>query len=303
MAKMTDSRENAMTLPDPAALSTRQDVERLLGQCLLRFQAFELLTKSIVAGHRVSGSVAQPEGALIRQIDDTRRKTMGRLVDDMMGSFLVPAGQEGLLDVTEEASGSSFSIHLQIALPPEEFVRIETKHRALVALRNSLVHHFLEEHDLRSESGCDVARQVLAAALDRVTSAYSDLRRLSLEIEVARKAMAETLAAPEVRDWIASGRLPWPATTIVQALLNASTKLAPCDWTSVNAATEWIAAHYPDESPKGYGCRTWRQVIHDSGLFELQIRKADGCRSAWYRPRVPKPAPPWGARIIARSTA
>jgi hypothetical protein len=151
---MTDTRESAMTLPDPAAPSTRQDVEHLFGQCLLRFQAFELLIKSIVEGHRVSGSIAQPEDALTRHIDDTRRKTMGVLVGDMMGSFLVSAGQEGLPDATEEASDSSFAFLLQIALPSEEFARIETEHRALVALRNSLVHHFLEEHDLRSEAGC-----------------------------------------------------------------------------------------------------------------------------------------------------
>lgn len=275
-------------MPDPAAPLTRQNVEQLFGQCLLQFQAFELLMKAMLEGHRVSGSIARPEDALTAHIEETRRKTMGLLVGDMMGSFLVPAGQESVSDEIEVASGSSFAIRLGIALPSIEFARLETEHRALVALRNSLVHHFLAEHDLRSEAGCDVARQSLGAALDRVTRAYSDMHRLAIEIEVAHNAMANMLAAPEVCDWIASGRLPWHAATIVQALLNASTALAPCDWTSVAAAAEWIAANYPDESPKGYGCRTWRQVIHDSGLFELQIRKADGHRHAWYRPRVPK---------------
>lgn len=204
-----------MTMPDPAAPSTRQDVEQLFGQCLLRFQAFELLMKAILQGHRVSGPVAQPEDALTRQIDDTRRKTMGLLVGDMIGSLLVPAGQEGLSNETEKALGSSFSIRTQIALPSEEFARFETEHRALVTLRNSLVHHFLEEHDLRSEAGCNVARKTLAAALDRVGRAYSDLYRLALEIKVAHEALADELAAPEVRDWIASDRLPQPATPIV----------------------------------------------------------------------------------------
>ena len=291
MANMTDASENEMTLSDIAAPATRQDVEHLFGRCLLRFQAFELLMKSMLEGHFVSGSIARPEDALTRQIDDTRRKTMGLLVGDMMGSLLVPAGQEGSPDVIEEASGSSFAIRLQIALPFEVLARIETEHRALVALRNSLVHHFLEEHDLGSEAGRDVARQALAAALDRISHAYSDLHELALEINIARKAMAEKLATPDVRDWIASGQLPWPATIIVQALLNASTTLAPSDWTSVDAAAAWIASHYPNESPEGYGCRTWRQVIHSSGQFELQLRKADGRRHGWYRPRVLKQLP------------
>lgn len=282
-------REKTQPVPDPG--STKSDVEYLFGKCILRFQAFELLMKAIVTQHRVSDSNAPPKDALTRQVDDTQRKTMGLLVGDMVTSFLVPEGKEGLSDETVELSGSSFTSLQQIVLPPDEFARIEAEHRDLVALRNSLVHHFLEEHDLCSEAGCHGACQALVAALDRVTRAYNDLSRLSLENAAARKAMAELLATPEMRDWIVSGQPPWPHTTIVQALHKASTALAVCDWTSVDAAAEWIAAHYPDESPKDYGCRTWRQVIHDSGLFELQRREAEGRRHAWYRPTVQKPVP------------
>lgn len=250
--------------------------------------------KAIVAQHRVSGPTVQPKDALTRHIDDTRRKTMGLLVGDMMTSFLVPEGKEGLSDETVElsGSGSSFTILQQVVLLPDEFARVEAEHRDLVALRNSLVHHFLEEHDLRSEAGCQGARQALVVALDRVTRAYNNLSGFALENAAARKAMAEILATPEMRDWIVSGQPPWPTTTIVQALRSASSALAACNWTSVDAAAEWIAAHYPDESPKDYGCRSWRQVIHDSGLFELQHRKAAGRRHAWYRPNVQRPLQP-----------
>lgn len=292
MLIMMDAGDSAMKPSDPDAQTTRNDVEHLFGQCLLRFQSYELLMKAIVAGHRVSGSTAQSKEVLTRHVDDTRRKTMGLLVGDMMGSFLVPEGGEGLPEETIESSGSSFAMLLQIVLPSGEFARIETEHRALVALRNSLVHHFLEEHDLRSEVGCHSARQALVVALDHVNRAHSDLRGFALELDASRKAMTEILTTSEVREWIASGRPPWPATAIVQALRHASTALESCGWTSVDAAAEWITACYPDESPKGYGCRTWRQVIHDSGLFELQLRKADGRRHAWYRPRLPKPMPP-----------
>ncbi len=286
---MTNAGDREKTQPAPDSGCTKSDVEHLFGKCILRFQAFELLMKAIVAQHRVSGSNAQPRDALTRQVDDTQRKTMGLLVGDMMTSFLVREGQEGLSDETVELSGSSFTILQQIVLPPDEFARIEAEHRDLVALRNSLVHHFLEDYDLRSEAGCHGARQALVVALDRVTRAYNDLSGLTSENAAARKAIAELLATPLMRDWIVSGQPPWPHTTIVQALHNASTALAACDWTSVDAAAEWIAAHYPNESPKDYGCRTWRQVIHDSGLFELQRREANGRRHARYRPTVQKP--------------
>ncbi|MEZ5753058.1 MAG: OST-HTH/LOTUS domain-containing protein [Paracoccaceae bacterium] len=289
---MTNAADSEKTHPVPDARSTRNDVEQLFGQCTLRFQAFELLMKAIVAQHRLSGSTAQPKDALTQQIDDTRRKTMGFLVGEMMTSFLVPEGKEGLSDETVELSGSSFTFLQQIVLSADEFARIEAEHRDLVALRNSLVHHFLEEHDLRSDAGCQGARQALLVTLDRVTRAHSDLSGFALDFVAARKAMADKLATPEVRDLIVSGRPPWPTTTIVQALRSASTALAACDWTSVDAAAEWIASHYPDEHPKDYGCRSWRQVIHNSGLFELQNRKEARRRHAWYRPNVQQPLQP-----------
>ncbi len=175
-----------MTLPDPVTPPTKHEVEHLFGQCLLRFQAFEFLMKSIVARHRVSGSkTTKPEDALTRRASETRRKTMGFLVNDMMGSVLVPAGQEGLPDTTEAASVSSFAFVSQISFPPEEFAKIEAEHRGLLMLRNSLVHNFLVEHDLRSEAGCLVAGKTLTAAIDRVI-ANSGLGQLPFVLRAIR---------------------------------------------------------------------------------------------------------------------
>lgn len=280
-----------MTLPGGAAPSTTHEVEHLFGRCLLKFQAFELLMKSIVERHRLSGSIAVLEDARTRRINETRRKTMGALVGDMIGSVLVPAGKVGLPDAPEETLGSSFTFRLQLSLPPEDYARIEAEHRALITLRNSLVHNFLDEHDLCSDAGCLRAMQALTAALDRVNRAYSDLRELATEMEQAGKSMTEILASRDVRNWISEGRIPWHATTIARALLNAHTELASGNWASVETASEWITTHHPDERPEGYGCRSWRQVIHDSRLFELQVRKVNGRHRAWYRPRKPKPEP------------
>ena len=275
----------------PDAQPTPKDVEHLFGKGLLRFQAFEHLMKSVLHGHHVSGSVTQPEDALTQHSDGTRPKTMGVLVGEMMASLLVPEGHQGVQDRIDEPTGSGFSMLLQVALPSAEFTRIEAEHRALVALRNSLVHHFLEEHDLSTDTGRASACQTLLAAIDRVSQAHNELRGIALDIEAARKACAETLSTPEIRDWIATGRPPWHATTIVQALRCALAELAEAGWTSVDAAGKWIATHYPEETPDGYGCRTWQQVIHETKLFELQVRKKGGRRQSWYRARVPNPQP------------
>jgi hypothetical protein len=43
----------------------------------------------------------------------------------------------------------------------EEHLRIKNWLAALVGMRNSLIHHFLQRHDLQSESGCEAALVVL----------------------------------------------------------------------------------------------------------------------------------------------
>jgi len=154
MPNMGNAGGHAMTPHGATAPPTKQEVELLFGRCLLQFQAFELLMKRIVESHRVSGSLSMPEGVPTRRINKTRRKTMGVLVGDMLGPVIVPAGREGLPGATEEASWLSFAFFLQIALPSEDYARIEAEHRALLKLRNSLIHHFLDEHNLRSEAGC-----------------------------------------------------------------------------------------------------------------------------------------------------
>ncbi len=79
--------------PDTAPPLERHEIERLLGQCLLRLQAFELRLKAIVATHRLSGPADLLEQLPAQRIDETRRKAMGGLVGDLMGNVLVPEGQ------------------------------------------------------------------------------------------------------------------------------------------------------------------------------------------------------------------
>ena len=79
------------------------------------------------------------------------------------------------------------------------------------------------------------------------------------------------------------GSVDWPAAGIVQALLEASTALAIEGWTPVASAERWIAETYPDQRPAKYGCSSWRQVVHQSHVFELRYRETDGRRAAWYR--------------------
>ncbi|MDZ4312083.1 MAG: OST-HTH/LOTUS domain-containing protein [Cypionkella sp.] len=272
--------------PEGTALSAqRGDVERLYGHCVLLLQAFELNLKAVVATHRFSGAIGTFEVGLARRFNETRRKTMGSLVGEMLGSVLAPSGQEGLPDTEDNTPGTSVAFSRQIVLPTEAFSRIEGEHRDLVALRNSLVHNFLEEHDLRSVKGCLMAQQALASVIYRVKRADDQLAEWTTDWARVGEILTEKLNSPKIRDWIITGRIPWPSTIIVQALLDAATELAPGGWASVKTAAALVARRHPDERPENYGCRTWRQVIHKSGLFNLRSVKIDGRGHARYRAR------------------
>ncbi len=78
---------------------------------------------------------------------------------------------------------------------------------------------------------------------------------------------------------------------IVRALREAARELGRDGWTRVANAGYGIASRYPVQTPAHYRCRSWRQVLHESGLFDLRRRKIDGPRSAWYRERMDVSAP------------
>jgi len=267
-----------MTLDDDRLALARHSAEHLFAQCVLGLQAYELLMKSILARHRFSGPVAGIEDSLRDRTAKIQRMTMGSLVSDTFGSFLAPMDQERPLEEPRDASTVAFGF--QLALPPEEFARIEVEHRHLVLLRNDLVHHFLERYDLRTLDGCLVARQDLTAALDRVKLARGELNGWASSMENSLRAMASLLSSPEVQEQIF-----FPRAALERGLHEAAMELAIDDWTQVDAATLWLATRYPEEKPMNYGCKSMRQVIHESGQFELKFRKVNGRRQAWYRAR------------------
>lgn len=273
-----------MTPTDPALLAAQYAVEHLYGRCLLRLQAHELLMKSVLAGHSLSAPIARIEAAQAARVTETDRKTLGQLVGEMFGTFLVPGGTDGPLDPVGDAP--SVAIRHGIAFPPEDYARIEAEHRALVLLRNTLAHQFLAQHDLRTLDGCLAATEALTGALDRVAKAFEELQEWARDMERMRELLAAHLARPDIRSALAGGRIPWTFTTIAQALHEAAMEIAQGDWALVDSARSRIAARHPDERPEVYGCRSWRQVIHESGMFDLQWRPVDGRRQAWYRPKA-----------------
>lgn len=59
-------------------------------------------------------------------------------------------------DVAARAASDSvpFGMRMQLSMSADDYARTETDLKELVLLRNSLVHHFIDQHDLFSLEGC-----------------------------------------------------------------------------------------------------------------------------------------------------
>lgn len=264
----------------------QREVQRLLGDCLIRLQQYELLMKAIVAEHDMSGSTRSGNGGQLTPTTDTNGKMLGQLTNILLGSFLTDDEEAGVLQRSPEDGSSSVRVRIHLGLLPDERAQVESDLKEFVRLRNHLVHHFVEQHDLKSLDGCRVAAVALTTASGEITYHFDNLRGWAEDLVRTKQRAAEVFNSDRWRNALIHGEILWPYTVIVIALHEAATELALDGWTPVTKAVEWVSARYPEELPEHYGCRSWQQVLHESGLFELRPRQPGERRATWYRAKV-----------------
>lgn len=257
----------------------QQEVQRLLGRCLLRLQQYEKLMKAILSSHDVLVPVQGADKGATGQGDAYSRDSLGMLVQALLSSYIVspdrhPPGQDDMPDI------AALRYRISLVLPAEEHDRVRTSLRELVDLRNGLAHHFIDQFDLWSEAGCLAASDYLRKAYQCIDGHLEQLCTWSQSAEQARADAASLMEAPAVVDMIINGiapdgRVEWPIAGIVSALREASARLSDDGWTSLEDAVAFLASRHPEQTPTKYGCRTWVQVLNDSRMFDLQYRQID----------------------------
>ena len=277
------------TQPLEEELQTLQrDVQRMLGRCLLRLQQYEKLMKAIVAHHEISASGSPLESNQAERIADAASKTLGTLVGTLLGAYVTTDEVEDASEPDAPDDIISFKVRMSLRMSVDDYDRTQNDLKELVLLRNNLVHHFIDQHDLWSLDGCSDAHDSLVSAYSRIDQHFEQLRGWAEHMDQARRLAAEFAQSDAFRDLVINGIAPdgsvdWPAAGIVRVLREADAELAIEGWTPVASAGRWIAERYPDQLPAKYGCSSWRQVVHESRLFELRYREMNGQRAAWYR--------------------
>ena len=282
---MTDTDQSDIVAP-------QREVQRLLGRCLLRLQQYERLLKAMLAVQELSGTPETLPQALDARQAETSDKTLGKLVGRLLGTYIVKEGSE-LPDSspTHPDDTAHFAFRMQLNLPNESYEALKADLSELVTLRNTLVHHFIEQHELRSVDGCLRAQDALKRSYAEIDRQFEQLATFAGHMDEARKAASEMMQSPEFLDMVVNGidpdgKVHWPMAGIVSALREAIRELAFDGWTNLDSAARWVSEHRPEQTPQKYGCSRWRHAVHESGQFELRRFTHNGQFGAWFRDRL-----------------
>lgn len=284
----------ASPAPDGTRLAELQRaVQHKLGGCIWRLQQYERLLKAMVANADLAGEPAQLQALREARVASVNKTTLGGLVSMFTGGYLRAEDESALAQETDDKSPVDrlwFSFQQRMEMSAERLEAITAELKELVDLRNELVHHLLERFDLGQLDRCEAAVAYLDDSRATIDRHYQTLRSWAEHMDKARALAASVMNSDAFKDLFIDGIAPdgqvnWPASGIVSSLREAEQALAPlgnqAHWVELNAAIAWISRQHPDQTPKRYGCSSWRQVLHESGEFEVM--------------RKPAPAPNTGA--------
>lgn len=275
----------------------QHEVQRKLGRCMIRLQQYERLLKAMVARMAVEGPPEQLQAVQDRQVLSMRNRTLGTLVGMFTEQHLTAASadaQTGLDRDTgangKSSDGSWASICFTIAVSAESHAQTKVGLVELVNLRNDLVHHLIERFDISDAGGCHAASLHLDSCYERIDSHCQRLKTWATSLGASQALMSSFLQSTDFEDTFVHGINPdgtvcWSRSTIVECLRRAETICQVNGWTSLDAAITFMLKENRHQMPSRYGCKTWRQVLKQSGQFE--VRSVSGSNSevgqTWYR--------------------
>lgn len=286
---MDETHPSATEDPVP---DLQRTVQSKLGRCVLQLQQYERLLKAMVAHSELSGPPERLLAIRDEKVACAHKKTLGTLVGMLTESYLKLPEPTEEPEQDEPADREWVSIRFQMELPEDRYAETKAALKELVDLRNELVHHFLQRFDLWDADGCVAAETYLDESYETIDGHYLALREWAKSMEEARTRMAEYMQTKEFEDAFLWGVSPdstvhWPSSEITACLREAENQFAEVGWAPLFEAIRWIAKTYPEQTPKRYGCGSWRHVIHESQQFEIRKQsQADGGPTMiWYRSR------------------
>ncbi len=202
---MDDIPQPSDNLPD-----LQHGMQRKLGRCLLQLQQYEKLLKAMVAHSSLSGPLDQLPTIRERMIQAVRQKTMGTLMGMLTESYMTSPTSGVKPPPAEIDPGNEIWVSYQheLKISSEQYESTKSALKELVALRNDLVHHFIDRFDLWSTEGCAAADQFLEDRYKTIHHHYLNLRSWAQAMNETHTAMVQWLQSPEAESMLWDDLVP-----------------------------------------------------------------------------------------------
>lgn len=247
----------------------KNEVQRKIGRNVLLFQQVEYLLKYVVANGNFSGSISQLWAKKERQIEVTKKQTLGGLVGQYLESTHSECEEVKEDPVDLEEAHISFAFRLDV-----DAVYYETKKEeleSLVAERNDLIHHLLPRLNLESIESWLETEEYLDQQREKLIPELNLLQSIAGKLKEAQKELSEDLKSGEVmRQFkllsLRQGRLPLLLGEIANQIARRD------GWTVMDTAAQLVRQHAPEEMvglKKKHGYKTLKELMVATELFDM----------------------------------
>jgi hypothetical protein len=275
------------------------EMQQKLGRCVIRLQQYERLLKAMVATMSLEGHPEDLPEIRSQQAAEVSTLTLGTLVGRFKRDCLTRDRPEtdataAIVDGADTpAEVPSFKMHLTISMSSERYNQTMAALTEMKDMRNDLVHHLIERFNISEVSGCLAATSHLQDCYQTIDNHLGQLKEWA-DGQAKVQKLAASFMESKVFEYAflhrisPDGTVFWPGSTIVECLREAENACSVHGWTALDIAIAFIMREHRDQTPTLYGCKTWRQVLMTSGLFEIRSEPvSDGNRGqAWYRSRA-----------------
>jgi hypothetical protein len=277
----------------------RTRMQQKLGHCMMLLQEYERQLKLMLVRMSTEGSATALQADQSRRSSLSHKKTLGQLLKVFTADYLVSEAKEaqaseGHTSANRVSPDESFvSLSFRFVLPSARHAGIKEGLAGMIRMRNDLVHHLLERFDLSRVDGCAAACDHLDACHDEVERQLRALQDWADRTTQLAGLMSAVLNSQSFETILMHGieNAHCEASVlegVVSRMKWIEAEYQENGWTCLESATKHMNRVSPDETPRKYGCRTWRQVLARSGHFELRVDKGDNINRGrtWYRSRA-----------------
>jgi len=258
--------------------NSRNEIYKRMGENIMLFQKIESILKYINHFKKTASYVSKLKENNKILINNLNSNTMGQLLNEYL--ILQENKSTHNIDTSKEPF---ISFHLELS--PSYLENKSKLLKTLLEERNDLVHHSYLNFNVNSVESCIEIIKTLDEQKKRVKLEINDLRTIVAIIEDFKKALIHTLKSDEFKKgmylcWLQNSEL-------VIVIVDKFNQIARADgWASLSRLGQVIRKTCSKEMKllkTKYKCKSLKQLLIETELFELREEKKENNSSILYR--------------------